>query len=52
MTRPPLCARRVYGNELDDSARQALRAAAGSHKSDGDRGYKGGRVKLPRLDAQ
>jgi len=44
--------RSVEGNGLDDSAKQALRAAAGSHESDGSRGYKGGRVKLPYLEIQ
>ena len=29
VTRPPLCARRLGGNGLDDSAKQALRAAWG-----------------------
>ena len=44
--------RSVNLNDLDDSDKQALRAAAGSHKSDGDGGYKGGRVKLRGLDKQ
>ena len=54
MTRPPLCVRSVMSNGLDDSAKQALRAAAGSHESDGSvyGGYKGGRVALPCLDSQ
>ena len=52
MTRPPLCVRSVGGNGLDDSAKQALRAAAGSQESDGHGGYKGGRVELPDLDDQ
>ena len=52
MTRPRLCVRSVYYNGLDGSAQQALRAAAGSHESDGDDGYKGGRVALPGLDSQ
>ena len=52
MTRPPLCARRLAINGLDDSAKQALRAAAGSQEDDGDHGYKGGRVALPYLDYQ
>ena len=42
--------RSVDYNRLDDSAEQALRAAAGSHESDGIYGYKGGRVALPFLD--
>jgi hypothetical protein len=42
----------VDHNGLDGSARQALRAAAGSRKSDGHYGYEGGRVALPRLDNQ
>ena len=52
MSRPPLGVRSVQGQGLDDSAKQALRAAAGSHESDGRRGYKGGRVALPELDYQ
>ena len=53
MTRPPpLGVRSVGHNGLDDSARQALRAAAGSHESDGEGGYKGGRVALPNLEFQ
>ena len=52
MIRPPLCVRRLFDNGLDDSAKQALRAAAGSHESDGSGGYKGGRVALPELDYQ
>ena len=52
VTCPPLCARRLQNNGLDDSAKQALRAAAGSHESDGEGGYKGGRVELPNLDYQ
>ena len=52
MTRPPLCVRRLARNGLDGSAQQALRAAAGSQKSDGYDGYKGGRVALPYLDDQ
>ena len=52
VSRPPLCARRLCGNELDDSAQQAVRAAAGSHESDDFSGYKGGRVELPFLDGQ
>ena len=52
MTRPPLCVRSVRHNGLDGSARQALRAAAGSRKSDGHYGYEGGRVELPDLDRQ
>ena len=52
MIRPPLCARRLNANGLDGSAQQALRAAAGSHESDGFGGYKGGRVELPFLDNQ
>ena len=52
MTRPPLCVRSLGGNRLDDSAQQALRAAAGSHEPDGRLGYKGGRVKLYGLDIQ
>ena len=44
--------RSVNSNGLDDSAKQALRAAAGSHEYDGARGYKGGRVELPDLNNQ
>ena len=34
VTRPPLCARRVERNGLDDSAKQAVRAAWGDRSED------------------